>query len=122
MLFRSRQWSGYRTTMPVTDTKIVDIVSAMYNKYWWLSKCVNCLDVTDIGKNYDLKILFEKDNSKSIEQLSQNVQLEKCKSLKERIAAAKLEQEAAVLNHQLIKTSKKKKNLSLKDKIQNFLF
>lgn len=52
--FEHRQGSGYRSTLPFSDSEMVDLHSDMYNDLEWLGECVSKLDVTNIGSEYDM--------------------------------------------------------------------
>lgn len=56
--FSHRQWSGYQSEKPMSDTQILMITQMMNIKFPWLKNCIRYFDVTDIGKNYDLTHIF----------------------------------------------------------------
>ena len=56
--FSHAQFSGYHSNYQTTDANIFDIVGELNEKYEWLKYCVNHIEVTNIGENYDLSILF----------------------------------------------------------------
>ena len=51
--FEHRQWSGYKTLMPFSDSQIDELVTDLSLKFDWLKDCVNKFDVTNVGKSYD---------------------------------------------------------------------
>jgi len=55
--FEHRQGSGYRSTRAFSDSEIVDLIVGMYKSFSWLPDCVQKLDVTNIGREYDLDTL-----------------------------------------------------------------
>lgn len=52
--FLHRQGSGYVSKEKLLNDDINDIVESLTIKNPWLVKCVNKLDVTDVGKQHDL--------------------------------------------------------------------
>lgn len=52
--FLHRQWSGYVSTIKVSNQKIVSMTKKLGNKFPWLKNCVKRFDVTDIGNQHDL--------------------------------------------------------------------
>lgn len=74
--FEHRQWSGYKTVQPMSDTAVTLVVAELGRKYVWLGKCVNHFDVTNVGQNYDLTAMLnapdiaEPNVKKEPEQLS----------------------------------------------------
>lgn len=58
--FEHRQGSGYRSLRTFSDLEIVDLVVAMYEELLWLARCVQKLDVTNIGREYDLHALAQR--------------------------------------------------------------
>ena len=55
--FEHRQGSGYRSLQALSDLDVVDIVVSLYRKHPWMKACVQKLDVTNIGSQYDLHSL-----------------------------------------------------------------
>ena len=55
-----RQGSGYRSSAPLSDADVLDIIEKLYAKFPWFAHCVNKFDVTDVGEVYDLAKLFER--------------------------------------------------------------
>jgi virulence-associated protein VapD len=58
--FEHRQGSGYRSKMTITTAEIVDVVVALYTELPWLPKCVQKLDVTNIGTEYDMDLIAKR--------------------------------------------------------------
>ena len=56
--FSHAQFSGYHSNYQTTDANIFDIVGEMNQKFEWLKYCINHIEVTNIGENYDLSVLF----------------------------------------------------------------
>lgn len=56
--FKHRQWSGYVSTKSIADYEIGKIIDEMNKELPWLKKCVNHFDVTEVGKQYDMKRLI----------------------------------------------------------------
>ena len=52
--FEHRQGSGYRSLKALSDLDVSDLVVDMYAELNWLPDCVKRLDVTNIGRDYDL--------------------------------------------------------------------
>lgn len=52
--FEHRQGSGYRSLVTLSDLDVADLIVAMYKELPWLLECVQKLDVTNIGTQYDL--------------------------------------------------------------------
>jgi virulence-associated protein VapD len=58
--FEHRQGSGYRSTSTMTDLEIADLIVSMYRDLEWLPDCVQKLDVTNIGREYDLDVVAKR--------------------------------------------------------------
>jgi virulence-associated protein VapD len=52
--FEHRQGSGCHSTMTMSDSETVDLIVALYKELDWLPGCVQKLDGTNIGREYDL--------------------------------------------------------------------
>ena len=52
--FTHVQQSGYHSAFKTTDLYIFQLIYRMKQELPWLSACVNCFEVTNIGENYDL--------------------------------------------------------------------
>ena len=59
--FSHAQYSGYHSNFKTTDLEIFDLVAEMSEKMPWLQHCVNHFEVTNVGVNHDLMVLFEDD-------------------------------------------------------------
>ncbi len=58
--FLHAQYSGYHSKYKLTDIDIFELVRDMCVELYWLPKCVNKFEVTNIGKNYDLlPVMYE---------------------------------------------------------------
>ena len=57
--FSHAQYSGYHSNYKTTDANIFDIMGKMNEELPWLKHCVNHIEVTNIGENYDLLVLFK---------------------------------------------------------------
>jgi virulence-associated protein VapD len=58
--FEHRQGSGYRSTAALADSDTVDLIVLMYTTLDWLPDCVQKLDVTNIGSQYDLDAIAKR--------------------------------------------------------------
>jgi virulence-associated protein VapD len=58
--FEHRQGSGYRSTSTLSDLDVADLIVDMYKKLEWLPNCVQKLDVTNIGREYDLDAIAKR--------------------------------------------------------------
>ena len=58
--FEHRQGSGYRSVTTMTTADIIDVVVALYTKLTWLPSCVQKLDVTNIGTEYDMNLIAKR--------------------------------------------------------------
>ena len=59
--FTHEQYSGYHSKYKTTDLEIFDLVHEMGRSFSWLGKCLNHFEVTNIGANHDLMLLFEEE-------------------------------------------------------------
>lgn len=64
--FSHEQYSGYHSLYKTTDIGIFKLVKKMYAELPWLQPCVNHFEVTNIGLNHDLAILFSKEPAQII--------------------------------------------------------
>lgn len=55
-----RQGSGYISKMPISETKIVDIIRHITRENPWFVECVKKIDVTDIGRQHDLTAVVKR--------------------------------------------------------------
>lgn len=68
--FTHRQWSGYFSKNKLVSADIIKLNYELFEKFPWLNECANKIDVTDIGKKFDMIKLhkeMEKDNNYSFE-------------------------------------------------------
>lgn len=52
--FKHRQYSGYESKVALNSLQVSRIVEQIVIENPWLSQCIKKVDVTDIGKQYDL--------------------------------------------------------------------
>lgn len=52
--FHHRQWSGYVSNEKMGTSDVVILNEKMWEAMPWLEQCARKIDVTDIGKQYDL--------------------------------------------------------------------
>ena len=65
--FKHRQGSGYISDHPITKKVAIAIIENLDTQMPWFSKCVKTIDMTEIGKVFDMKT-FLNDNSDGFEQ------------------------------------------------------
>lgn len=53
--FSHRQGSGYVSDEKLTTVEIMVLVDELIEAFPWTAKCVETIDVTNIGSQYDLK-------------------------------------------------------------------
>lgn len=90
--FTHRQWSGYRSIEPLSDTQILVLIKKLKQTFPWISQCVRHFDVTNIGKTFDMyPLLTSKDDipeKNAIEVPKNNISSPKEQTLNEIMAAA----------------------------------
>ena len=59
--FDWRQGSSYVSKKSLTIADVTSIISLAKNNFFWLADCTKKIDVTDIGKQFDLTPLFKDD-------------------------------------------------------------
>jgi virulence-associated protein VapD len=52
--FEHRQRSVYASYNPMTNAEVLALIDSMVEKMPWLDKCLNAIDITDIGKQHSL--------------------------------------------------------------------
>lgn len=52
--FEHRQGSGYVSKLPIKNTTIIAQIQNLSKTFSWISKCINRLDVTNIGNSFDM--------------------------------------------------------------------
>lgn len=52
--FTHRQGSGYESTFEISSNRVKNVIKKVVKENPWLADCVKKVDVTDIGKQYDL--------------------------------------------------------------------
>ena len=98
--FSHRQWSGYRSNTKISDREVRNLLLQMKEELSWLDKCSTKIDLTNIGKMYDIKEFFasfdtakdRKDIEKMFEESEikiSNTKKENKKVLDEQIRSAK---------------------------------
>lgn len=71
--FEHRQWSGYISNKPLYEQEIQKLICKMNDYFPWLKHCINHLDVTDIGEQFDMTYIFNDKNAAPL-RTSQNIQ------------------------------------------------
>ena len=62
--FSHRQGSGYVSNTKLISADIIDLITELKVQFVWASTCVNKIDVTNVGAQYDLtSLLVEDDDS-----------------------------------------------------------
>jgi cell filamentation protein len=57
--FEHRQWSGYRSLHPMSYFEISELLTVMAKQHYWLEKCINKFDVTNVGVESDMRHIFQ---------------------------------------------------------------
>ncbi len=57
--FSHEQYSGYHSLYKTTDLEIFELINKMKSTLPWLKYCLNHFEVTNIGMNHDLMLLFD---------------------------------------------------------------
>lgn len=57
--FLHRQGSGYISENKMTTADIYDLMDDLIQQFSWISLCVNKIDVTNVGQQYDLTELLK---------------------------------------------------------------
>ncbi|MGB4984296.1 MAG: VapD family protein [Erysipelotrichaceae bacterium] len=57
--FEHRQYSGYVSMKSVRFGIVENVLADAYQQFPWLVNCVDVLDVTSVGKNYDFAKKFK---------------------------------------------------------------
>lgn len=104
--FEHRQWSGYRSKEKITTVELMSTVEQLYTSFPWFEKCINRLDATNIGKDFDLKAIFFE--SKNISLPIKNVSVDEKKSIHEVLAQAKEKSDVLNANRPIKPKSKTK--------------
>lgn len=119
--FSHRQWSGYRSNEKLTDRQVRNLMLKMRYELSWIDKCSTKIDVTNIGKIYDIKGFYASydadEEHKDIEKLFRDSEIDisepvnkNVKSLEDRIKTAK----------QIVKESDKNKSVAINKKIESY--
>ncbi len=60
--FSHRQGSGYVSKEKLTSADIIDVIGELQRTFDWVGCCVKKIDVTNVGAQYDLTELLERDD------------------------------------------------------------
>lgn len=52
--FEHRQYSGYKSMEPMSDIEVTLFFDKLFQRFGWLPQCAAKIDVTEIGKEYDM--------------------------------------------------------------------
>lgn len=55
-----RQGSGYRSTNKLNISDVMEIAANLEREKPWITQCLSHMDITEIGRIYDYKVLMEK--------------------------------------------------------------
>ena len=56
--FEHRQYSGYRSKEKMSDVEIMDLMNDLFEQLPWIEKVAEKIDVTNVGKLYDILRLY----------------------------------------------------------------
>lgn len=56
--FYHRQGSGYVSEKKLMSADIIDLIGKLRETFVWTATCIKRIDVTNIGAQYDLTVLF----------------------------------------------------------------
>lgn len=62
--FEDRQYSGVVSIKPMTRLQVRKVLSLMNKKYDWLKKCIRRFDMTSIGNELDMSMVFNESPKK----------------------------------------------------------
>ena len=79
--FSHRQYSTYDSDIPISLDRVYAVVSGLVNYMPYLPKCFQKIDVTDIGKQYDLTKFVNDCASQQLSKEKTNVKEEKTSKL-----------------------------------------
>lgn len=65
--FVHRQWSGYISKNKLDMLEVTRLSKNLFKNFPWLTKCANRIDVTNIGKRFDMIKLHNKTERKASE-------------------------------------------------------
>lgn len=57
--FEHRQYSVYTSNKPISDLDVNILIQAMVQRMPWLKKCLNAIDVTEVGEQHSLMYAVE---------------------------------------------------------------
>lgn len=66
--FEHRQYSGYNSKAPMSDTEVAKIISGLSSELPWLEKCIQKIDSTDIGEQHDLTDIVINEKNKGVDK------------------------------------------------------
>ena len=87
-----RQWSGYITSEPISNIKLIAILKKKSAEYPWLKHCATHFDVTDVGKHHDMLDTLK--NPSIGKLISRSEQDRPRRSIKSRLEDAKVRADA----------------------------
>ncbi len=67
--FEHRQGSVYVSKQKLSYVNVSSFIESLSGKYFWFSKVVNSLDVTNVGEIYDLMYIFERESNAHLESV-----------------------------------------------------
>ena len=79
--FSHRQYSTYDSDIPITLDRVYGVVQGLIKQMPYLAKCLQKIDVTDIGKQYDLLDYVNQCASQQLSKEKANVKEEKTSKL-----------------------------------------
>lgn len=71
--FSHRQWSGYVSNIEMDSLNISNLNKKLWKEFPWLEQCANKIDVTDIGRSFDLKLMHQRQLNKDKEMENSSV-------------------------------------------------
>lgn len=94
--FSHRQWSGYVSEKAMSKAEIKLLITDLTQNFPWFSHCVNKIDETNVGKQYDLMdIVMEA--AETLEKASEKPLInvsEETKSTQDNVSSGKIEKES----------------------------
>lgn len=66
--FEHRQYSGYNSKAPMSDTEVAKVISGLSTELPWLEKCIQKIDSTDIGEQHDLTDIVKNEKNKDVDK------------------------------------------------------
>jgi virulence-associated protein VapD len=62
--FKHRQYSGYMSNIPMSNSEVLDFVEKMYQELPWLERCAERIDVAIIGTTFDAIEMHNQDKTR----------------------------------------------------------